>query len=66
MQLCGFWFLDSPASYVPPKDLLDFIEAGIYPSYIYLYYYSLQCGFNICFLLPFLLHRTTTHLHWIW
>jgi len=32
--LCGFWFLDAQDNYEPPKDLVDFIEAGPPPIYI--------------------------------
>ena len=33
-HLTGFWFLDAPTDWVPPSDLVDFLEAGKPPVYI--------------------------------
>jgi sterol 3beta-glucosyltransferase len=34
IQVTGYWFLDSPASWSPPKDLVDFLGAGPPPVYL--------------------------------
>jgi sterol 3beta-glucosyltransferase len=33
-HVTGFWFLDEPAEWKPPKDLIDFLEDGSPPIYI--------------------------------
>ncbi len=33
-HVTGYWFLDEPASWSPPADLVDFLEAGEPPVYI--------------------------------
>ncbi len=34
VHVTGYWFLDPPADWQPPADLLDFLEAGPPPVYI--------------------------------
>ena len=34
VQVTGYWFLDSPANFSPPPELVDFLEAGQPPVYI--------------------------------
>lgn len=33
-HVTGYWFLDTPADWQPPKDLLDFLDSGEPPVYI--------------------------------
>ncbi|OKH55796.1 glycosyl transferase [Calothrix sp. HK-06] len=33
-HMTGYWFLDAPSDFVPPKDLVEFIQAGSPPVYI--------------------------------
>ncbi|MEO1762748.1 MAG: glycosyltransferase [Cyanobacteria bacterium J06629_18] len=33
-HVTGYWFLDSPSSWQPPKELVDFLESGEPPVYI--------------------------------
>jgi sterol 3beta-glucosyltransferase len=33
-HVTGYWFLDPPADWTPPQDLLDFLQAGSSPVYI--------------------------------
>jgi UDP:flavonoid glycosyltransferase YjiC (YdhE family) len=33
-HITGYWFLDSPADWTPPPDLLNFLQAGSPPVYI--------------------------------
>jgi sterol 3beta-glucosyltransferase len=33
-HVTGYWFLDPPASWTPPADLVDFLRAGAAPVYI--------------------------------
>ena len=34
LHVTGYWFLDSPADFSPPPELVDFLEAGPPPVYI--------------------------------
>ncbi len=34
VHVTGFWFLDEPADWKPPDDLVDFLESGTPPIYI--------------------------------
>ncbi|MEM6399996.1 MAG: glycosyltransferase [Cyanobacteria bacterium P01_D01_bin.116] len=34
VNLTGYWFLDTPDNFIPPKDLVEFLEAGSPPVYI--------------------------------
>jgi UDP:flavonoid glycosyltransferase YjiC (YdhE family) len=33
-HMTGYWFLDPPADFVPPQDLVEFIQSGAPPVYI--------------------------------
>jgi UDP:flavonoid glycosyltransferase YjiC (YdhE family) len=33
-RVCGYWFLDAPPDFVPPADLMRFLDAGAPPVYI--------------------------------
>ncbi len=34
IEITGYWFLDTPADWQPPKDLVDFLLAGPPPVYV--------------------------------
>ena len=34
VQVTGYWFLDPPSTWTPPRDLIDFLQAGSPPVYI--------------------------------
>jgi len=34
IHITGYWFLDSPAGWQPPSDLVDFLQAGPPPVYV--------------------------------
>ncbi len=34
LHVTGYWFLDPPAGWEPPRDLLDFLDSGLRPVYV--------------------------------